>query len=618
MSLNIAASALTTNQSVLQVIGHNIANVNTVGYSRQSVSLSALEGAQKGAGIYGQGVNITEVSRSYDAFLARQANTTQTLASAQALRYEKLQQVESLFPLGSGSLGTMVNSALNAWVDVQSSPSDSTARQVVINRAEELVTRIRDTATRLGEIGDTAKIQSTEVGKSINQKAEQIASLNNKISRAMAGTGAPNELLDQRDKLVADLGKQVQVSTLQAEDGTMTVFVANSYPLVLGSTAAQIQVEPDPLDANRQVVNFVLGETETRIRDDLLVGGELKGLQTFINQDLPNTQAELGRLALALASGVNEQHNSGLNQSGAAGGDFFTVSLKAVPDDTPPGLTIDVSDHTALAASDYEMTFTGANTASVKRLSDGVEVATSSGLPLTFDGLTITQAAGATAGSKFLLRPAADAARTLDVAISRPADLAVASTVGISPGATNTGRVSIEAVSQSVTPAGALPIAIAFNAAGQISLAGGAFQAFTPGKPMAINGFSLTLRGTPSAADSFTIDTLPAGAEKFNGGNAQAMLALRDAVTFDGSATLADGYVSVFSSVASRVSESKFAAEFSQAQAAAAETQRANQAGVNLDEEAAKLIQYQQAYQASAKYMGTVQSMFDTLLSSFH
>ena len=621
MSLNVAARALNTNQSVLQVIGHNIANANTVGYSRQSVSLSAVEGQQAGSGYYGKGVSINTVSRAYDAFLTKQANSTQTVAAADEVRYEKLQQVESLFPLGDGSLGTMLNGALNAWVDVQSSPSDATARQVVIDRADEFAARIRDTAARLSEIGETAKLQSAQVVDDINLLAEQVASLNDRIARATAGNAIPNDLLDQRDALVAQLGQKVKITTVGADDGSTTVFVAGSYPLVLGNSSARLSVERDPQDPdNRQVINFVQGRTKSSIPDDFLIGGEVKGLQDFINADMPNTRAELGRMALALAAVVNEQHNSGLNQSGALGGDFFTYSLKPVPDSSPPGLGIAVSDPAALAASDYEVTFTGATTASVKRLSDGVLFATA-GLPLAFDGLTLTQSANATSGSKFLLRPAADAALTLDVAIGHPADLAVASSVGLVAGAANGAGLTVEAVNQVSFPAGALPVSIAFNAAGQISLGGAAFQTFTPGTPMVVSGYSITLRGTPTPTDTFSIAALgsvaAAGAIKFNGGNAHAMLALRDAVTFDGSTSLSDGYVAVFSAVASRLSEAKFSAQFSSGQAASAETQRANQSAVNLDEEAAKLIQYQQAYQASAKYMGTAQSLFDTLMSAF-
>lgn len=657
MSLNVAARALNTNQSVLQVIGHNIANANTVGYSRQSVSLSAVEGQQAGGGFYGKGVQIDAVSRSYDAFLTRQANATQTLASADALRYEKMQQVESLFPLGEGSLGTLVNNALNAWVDVQASPTDSTARQVVIDRADELAARIRDTSVRLGEIGDTAKLQTAEVVKSINQMAEQVASLNDKIAR-LSGAGAPpNDLLDQRDQLIAELGKKVKVNTIPADDGTLTVFVANSYPLVLGGKAAQLAVAPDPIDPNnRQIINFVQGNSASQVPDEFLVGGELKGLQDFVNRDMPKVQAELGRMALALAVEVNRQHESGLQADGSAGGRFFNFQASLTPATTPEPFSMEFTA-TGLQADDYVVNYIGGNDISIQRQSDGrywnptsgsfqttaTPMAFGAGTEIEVDGITLT-AIGTppAADSRFLIRPAADAARTLDVAPNVAAEVAVASRLSVTASAANMGTGTIEAVGVKLLH-GALPatvdtFAVRFDSASrQFTAVSGLPANVTPTSTTYIAGqplvwtyddgatpanrytYELTLRGEPKDGDVFSLseNLNNVGTVKFNSGNAHAMLALRDEAVFDGATTLADSYVAVFSGVASQLRESKFSAEFSTAQAAAAETQRANQAGVNLDEEAAKLIQYQQAYQASAKYMGTVQSLFDTLMSVF-
>ena len=139
--------------------------------------------------------------------------------------------------------------------------------------------------------------------------------------------------------------------------------------------------------------------------------------------------------------------------------------------------------------------------------------------------------------------------------------------------------------------------------------------------PASTYTYSLTLRGQPANGDQFVLQDQSAPAfvsgVKFNAGNAKAMLDMRDSVLFDGTTTLADGYVAVFSSVASTVNDSKVAAQFSTAQAESAEKQRSSVAGVNMDEEASKLIQYQQGYQAAAKYMSTVQSLFDTLMSAF-
>lgn len=626
MSLNIAARALTTNQSVLQVIGNNIANANTVGYSRQSATLEAVAGQRTGHGYFGKGVELTSVKRSYDAFLTKQANSTATVAAGDELRYQKMQQIEALFPLGDGSLGTELNNALNAWVDVQASPSDSTARSVVISRAEEFAARIRDTATRLGEIGESAKLQSAEVVKSINQMASQFAELNAKVVSGLAAGQPPNDLLDQRDQLLAELNKKINVSTVTASDGSQTLFVANSYPLVMGSKAASLAVVADPFDPqNRQVLSFVSGVGATNIASSTLTGGEMKGLQDFINNDLTGAQAQLGRMAFVLASEVNTQQTMGLDLNGNVGQNMFSFAAPVVSAATnnvgSAVLSLTVANDKALAGSDYEVTYNSATTVTIRRLSDGAVVAGSPApttLPVTVDGLTLANTSGtANVGDRFLLRPVSDAAKDIAVVLSAPKDLAVSSAVALTPGISNSRGITIEQATKTSATPGALPIAIAFNAAGQISFGGGPFQAFTPGKAMAYNGYSITLRGTPANGDTFTLDALPASAARYNSGNAQAILALRDTTAFDGNTTLSDGYVTVFSSVASTLREAKFSAEFSSAQAASAETQRANKAGVNLDEEAALLIQYQQSYQASAKYMGTVQSLFDTLMSAF-
>lgn len=672
MSLNIAGRALTTNLAVLQTIGHNIANANTVGYSRQTTQLQQVPGQQLGNGYFGKGVEIASVQRSYDAFLTRQANATQTTASADAVRLQKMQQVEGLFPLGAGSLGTMLNNALNAWVDVQSSPADATARGVVISRSDELAARIRDTASRLDEIGTTAKLQSTQVVKDINLLAQQIAAMNDRIARSQSGP-VPNDLLDQRDKLLADLGKKIQISTIGADDGTLTVFAAGSLPLVLGNKAASLSADRDPLDGdNKQVINFVQGTSKFAIQDEFLVGGELKGLQDFINKDLAQTKTSLGRMALALATEVNQQHQSGLALDGSPGGAFFNTGPllgkgAATNTGTAAGLVMTVANGAALAASEYVVTYATGTDVTIQRAADGKyfnpALYSPGGSPpndgfqsasvnialgvssVEFDGLTLNGAVGTAAGDRFLLRPAADAAAKLSVALQSPAELAVASRVSVAVASTNQGAAEIEATSvtlrQGSLPATPLPgLTLTFNAGtSQFALSPAPTLPatitpalavnYTPGSPMTITyddgagppsnqwSYQLTLRGQPSTGDSFALSQTTTGAVRYNAGNAQAVLALRDKQVFDGNTTLADGYVPVFSSVATKLGEVKFSAEFSQTQAASAETQRANQAGVNLDEEAAKLIQYQQAYQASAKYMGTVQSLFDTLMSAF-
>lgn len=648
-ALNIATRALTTNQSVLQVIGHNIANANTEGYTRQRVELNSVPGQQMGSGYFGKGVQIEAVTRvGYDAFLTRESNVTRATAAADQVRLQYLQGVESLFPLGDGSLGKLLNDALNAWTDVASSPNDSAARQVVLDQFDALAARIRDGAARIDEIATGARLQATEVTKEINRLAQAIASVNDAIARTQGSGASPNDLLDQRDRLIAQLNEQVQVTTLPADDGTLSVFVAGSLPLVLGGTAAQLRTARADLDGDRQLkLQFVQGASAYDVPPEFIPGGKLKGVLDFVNRDVIQTQAELGRMALALADTLNRQQRSGLDLNGVAGADLFSHgALTGKPATTNTGsgsVSALVGNATALKAEDYTIEMTSATQGHIRRNSDGwywsgstwqasapsTPLALASGVSV--DGLTITASGSASAGDRFVLSPGATAAASLQMALSRPAELAAASRVSLSLGTPNAGNASIESVTATVIQGAwampALPANLTFTAPNTFALSGflPASVTYTPGEPMTFTYTSggntievkLTLRGQPAPGDVFVLNNTPTNGVSFNGGNAQAMLALRDQVMFDGSIKLSEGYVAVFSNLASRVNEAQTRATFSQAQADDAEQRRANQAGVNLDEEAARLLQFQQAYQASAKYLQTVQSIFDTLISTF-
>ncbi|TSE31477.1 Flagellar hook-associated protein 1 [Tepidimonas thermarum] len=647
-ALNIATRALTTNQAALQVVGHNIANANTDGYTRQRVEFNSVPGQQLGSGYFGKGVQIEAVTREgYDAFLTRESNLTRATASADEIRFGYLQSVESLFPLGEGSLGKLLNDALNAWVDVASSPNDSAARQVVLDRFDALAARIRDTSARITDIAEGARLQASEITKEINRLAQAIANVNDAIARVQGSGASPNDLLDQRDRLIAQLNEQVQVTTLAADDGTLSVFVAGSLPLVLGNQAAQLQTARADVDGDRQLkLQFVQGASRYDVSTDFLSGGKLKGVLDFVNRDVIQTQAELGRMALALAETVNRQQVSGLNGLGNPGDPLFDIApLTGKPAATNTGsgsVAATVTDVAALKPEDYIVTMTSATQGQVQRSSDGwywsgtawqptppAALTLSSGVVV--DGVRLTAAGTAAANDRFVVTHGATAAASLQMALSRPAELAAASRVALALGTPNLGNATIESVSATVvsgtwtTPT--LPANLTFTAPNQFSLAGftPATVSYTPGEPMVFTYTSgtdtvqvqLTLRGQPQNGDVFVLSNTGPTGVAFNGGNAQAMLGLRDQVLFDGSTKLGEGYVAVFSNLASRVNAAQTRATFSKAQADDAEQRRANAAGVNLDEEAARLLQFQQAYQASAKYLQTVQSVFDTLLSTF-
>ncbi len=632
-ALNIGTRALTTNLAALQVIGHNIANVNTEGYSRQNVQLQISDYQQFGNGFFGKGVEINTVTRAHDAYLTREASLAKSVASADSLVLSKLKQLEDVFPIGEAGLGAAMNDMLNAWSDVASSPGNLTARVVVIARAEELAARMRNTAGQMDGLKQSSELQVEGTVNTVNQLAKDLAAVNQRIIETQGQTHTPNDLLDQRDQLLSQINQYIQTTTVPADDGTVSVFVGGSQPLVLGQRANSLAMTRDATDSSRVGLSFVQGGVATALDDAVLGGGELAGLMTFLHQDLPDLQNQLGRMALALATEMNEQQSLGIDLKGVAGADFFVPPAQApgLPAPTNTGnatISAAVADPTALVASDYELRFDAAGV-NVVRLSDGQTTSFAS-LPAEVDGLSFELDAGAAAvGDRFLVRPYAAAARDLNMAISAPDRLAAASPVLVEPGSANSGGLSVENL-YAVRPSANLTDTVTLT-----FLADGSFTTnaldpanpppdnpgpppsynYVPGQRIELNGWSLSLRGSPTAGDSFTVSAAPLGSTQQNAGNASAVLALREQPTFDG-VPLADGYASLFSALGTRVQGAQFASAFTAQVATSTETARAGISGVNLDEEAARLLQFQQSYQAAAKFLQIAQSTFDTLLQT--
>ncbi len=632
-SLNIATRALNTNLAALQVIGHNIANVNTAGYSRQTVQLQSAGYQSTGGGYFGKGVELATVERAYNAHLTREARVTASAAAGDAARLERLQQLESLFPIGSNGLGTALNDMLNAWSDLVASPSNSTARTVVISRADAFSARLRDTAGQIDLMRNSTQQQVGEQVDSLNRLATELASVNKRIIESAGGSHTPNDLYDQRDKLLADISQYAQISVIPGEGGTANVFIAGSQPLVLGTQTGRLAVERDPNDSSRINVMFQQGAMSTPLDANALGSGALAGTLRFLNEDLQAVQNQVGRIALAASEIINSQHRLGVDLAGNMGGDFFVPlgpanGLPAPTNASTATASASVSDPRALIPSDYELRVE-ATGFSVVRLSDNTSTSFAT-LPAEVDGLSFDIGAGpAATGDTFRIRPFEAAARNLQVAISASQSVAVASPVLVTPATDNSGSLGVESLYAVEASANLTdPVTITFNADGTYSATGlgpgnpppdnpgpPASYNFTPGQPIQLNGWSLTLRGSPTAGDSFDIGAAPSSAIAQNAGNANAMLALRSMATFEG-ASLSDGYVSLFGDVGGRVQTAKFSAAFSDNVARTAEQARSNVAGVNLDEEAARLLQYQQAYQASAKFLQIAQSTFDSLLQT--
>ncbi len=630
--LSVGTRALQANQIALQTAGNNIANVNTAGYSRQTVVMQTVEGQFTGGGYIGKGVDVQTIERNFSAFLTRQSALAGSTASADSARANKLAQLEGLFAGGPTGLGAAVSDMLNAFSDVANSPTGLTARTVALNRVDETAKRMRTISQSLDELQSGVTQELSQKAGAINSLAQNIASVNDQIARAQ-GSGQPaNDLLDRRDQLVRDLNQYVQTSSIAASDGTVGIFLAGSQALVLGTAVSPVSIVSDDFgDPLKSKLAINRGGQLITLDEKTLGGGEVPGLLRFQNTDMAEARNLLGRYALVVTTSMNEQHGLGLDLDGNVGGSLFSTTdftsatskeftathvLPATTGNSAPPytLTLSLQDRTKLAASDYEINFTGAATGNITRKSDGV-ITSFGTVPITIDGLNIDMTAVAAAGDRFLIKPFGTSASNVSAEFSSPRSLAVASPVAGSLGTGNTGSLQLSSLLARSNPVALTPVVLSFTGANSYTLNGVAQPPYISGQAITTSEWSLVLQGIPKDGDTFTVQQQPAAYRNLNAGNASAMMKLRDAATFDGE-SLTDGYAGLIAQIGIRSQSASYTAGVSSALASSLERDRTAVSGVNLDEEAAKLLQYQQAYQASAKVLQIAQGIFDTLIQT--
>jgi flagellar hook-associated protein 1 FlgK len=419
----------------------------------------------------------------------------------------------------------------------------------------------------------------------------------------------------------------------------VSIFLASSQPLVLGTTVSPLSLQSDSFgDPSQTKLTMQHGGTSVILEESTLGGGQISGLLKFQNTDLVDARNLLGRMALAIGTAANDQHKLGVDLNGNTGKALF--SLSTLPNGLPSSAntgsatlqvsvqTTPTSGTTAMVASNYEVNFTSTTAGSITRLSDGKVTTFTSAPPLQIDGLNLAISAGAVAGGdRFLITPFSTAASTIKTALTSPNELAMSSPVAASAGTTNSGTLVVASLAARSVPAPAA-ITLTFNAAGTYTRSdtGATTYPYTPGQTIQSNltapgttGWSLTLSGTPATGDTLLVGSTataqPNTNIKLNAGNAEAMMALRDVVMFDG-AVLTDGFANAMSDIGVRVQSATSTAAVSKSIASSIEADRAGVAGVNLDEEAAKLLQFQQSYQAAAKMLQIAQGIFDTLMQT--
>lgn len=430
---NLGLTGLAAAQNRLQTTGHNINNAGTDGYNRQSVLSQTAGASATSAGYIGRGVQAVTVQRAYDGFLFRQLVNAQTAGASIATYGNEITQINNLFADRTVGITPALQKFFDGIQAVASAPADSAARQELLGRASSLVGQINDSNAFLDSQRSNINTQLTTVVTQINSYAERIRDLNTQITtaRATASQHEPNDLLDQRDQMVSELSQLVAVNVID-QDGSFSLTVGNGQLLLGGDTLFPLHAQPSADDPARTVVAYSTpGPNGTTIKAELdesrIKGGTLGGLIAYRRDALDTVQNNLGRLAVGLATAVNELHKQGEDLNGVAGNDFFNLgSIQSIPGSRNQGaaaLDVKFDDPNQLTGQDYRVmrTATGFTVTSVP---NGT-VTSLTGNTGTVDGVAFDFSGGAPAvGDTWLVQPTRAAAANLSLAINDPAKIA--------------------------------------------------------------------------------------------------------------------------------------------------------------------------------------------------
>jgi flagellar hook-associated protein 1 FlgK len=622
--LNTSLTGMLAFQRALQVTSHNISNANTPGYSRQVADFSARVGSGSSGAYVGGGTQVSDIRRMYDALQGEQLqtstngfarlNTINTLAS----------RIDTVLADADSGLNTALQSYFNAMQDVANDPSSIPTRQALIGEAEGLASRFKSLDSQLAGLEEEVNSRISLSIDDINRIATSIAAVNEKIALVNNAPTPPNDLLDERDRLVLKLSEQVSVDTLVQDDGTMSVFIGSGQSLVIGAAANQLDVTGSEFDMTRMTVVFK-GTAGNSPIDTSSAGGNLGGLLEFRANILDPAQQSLGQTAIAFAATLNEQHASGMDLRGGLGGDLFSIAPPKVLHSSfntgSPAADVAVADVGQLTGADYVLEFDGAGY-SLTRTDTREVVALSgtgtSGNPLVGDGLSIVVSGGSpAAGDRLLIQSGQGAATTLRSAVTDPQSIAMAAPTRAAQSQGNIGNARIGAASVvDRTDPGLLSTSvIEFTAPGTYSINGAGSFAYTDGELIIINGSSVTISGQPSVGDQFTIEAnFGASGDNSNG---LLMAGIQSRGILDGgTVSINESYGRLVSSVGATTYQVQSSLDAQGVVLSNAEAAVSATSGVNLDEEAANLIKYQQSYQAIAQVVSVVSTMFDSLLAA--
>ena len=675
--LGIGITGLNVSQASLQVTGNNISNANNPAYSRQRVELATLPEQLRGPGFIGAGAILEDVSRTVDEFLTKQIQLDTSSFNNLDIFASNASQIDLLLADEFSSLSPAISNFFAALAESSQDPTSAPARQVVLSNAEGLAQTLNTLTGRVIQQSESVNGQLASLTSQVSSLTTALARLNVDIADEIARSGGaqPNQLLDQREELLRQLSEFVAVTTVPNND-YLDIYVGNGQPLVIGGAAGSLGVSPSTNDPGSTEITFIDPNGATQEITDFVSGGKIGGLLEFQGGVASDTINALGRIAIGLAESLNQQNALGIDSDGNIGGNIFRDindsslidnRVRVDSNNSDPGnqaMSVLITDVSELTTSDYRLIVVDNDGSApldyqLIRLSDN-SATTINGVAgaqsLVVDGFSIDIPASTQGnlalGDEFLIIPTRDGATDIAVTMNRIEALAYAAPIVTDNALGNTGSGLISQ-GQMLSIVSDAEIAFAptnplYSAPGL--LAGEVLIRFTSatdytvyensnqtapealfsgtiipdqsntifdsavGDPNYI-GFQVEISGLPAAGDEYTISLNANGSS--DNRNAIALSDIRSANTLDGgSVNFENAYGRLIEDVGTVTSQALISSSAAESLLTQSQASRDSIAGVNLDEEAANLIKFEQAYNASAQIINIARQIFDTLLGS--
>lgn len=655
----IAVSGLVASKTALSTVSHNIVNVDTAGYTRQRTDVATRNPLQLGGNFIGQGVDVQGILRVSNQFVTEQMRRdTQNFNSYDAY-YEFAVRMDSLLGDDSTAITPTLQSFFDGIQDLSTDSSSIAVRQAVLSEGQALVNRFNTVYEQVYQQNETLNTELETVTSEITQLAKSIANLNNSIRTVYANNVGqlPNDLLDQREEAVRQLSELVGVQVLQESDLSFNVFLGNGQPLVIGGDSFVMTTDTSVSGVSRSSVYLQSGTSQQDVTTQI-TGGRLGGLLQVREELIDPIFNELGRLATVLADTFNEQHQLGMDLNNQIGGLFFTDINSATAevsrgsanlDNTGTAtLSVTISDTAALTAVNYELRYDGTsgnysliNSSTNATVTTFADPGAGNSVAIASEGITLNFTSGTPAdGDTFLITPTRFGASEISLEIDNVNQIAAAMPVRTRLPQANTGAGFVEEVvvadtttTDFTTTAFALvpPYTVVFtspttydvvNSSTSAIVVGGI--AFTPNQSNGLlqqaglypaSGYDVIFNGVPATDDQIVIEYNNGGVS--DNRNALLLGNLRTSKTVgNGTATYQSSYGQLVSGVGTRTRDAEIGQEAAESILRQTEAQRESISGVNLDEEAADLIRFQQSYQASARVIQVSSELFDTILNS--